>query len=732
MSTPLPHGGQSQSGQSKSSSLPVGYQLGEYKIAALLGHGGFGMTYKALDTKLGLDVAIKEYFPDVYATRNDASTIVPGPGADLSNYEWGLGEFLKEAQALAKFKHPNIVRVLRFLEANGTAYMIMEYEQGETLSGYLKRHGGLLEEATLVRLFLPILSGLQAVHDAGLLHLDIKPDNIYLRANEQPMLIDFGSSRQLRGDAAQKVTLTPGYCSLEQYPGHGDIGPWSDVYSMAATIYRCITGKGPIDSLERHQTFARKRMDPLRPAVSIERPIYSAHIRQCVDQSLRLSSGERPASAFIMQQGLMGKDMAQVAKPARQTLYRPGRGFIGVVAHAEEKKKAHGRPGFEKLIAVLVFVTTFVVITPKILIDTSYLTPGELYEWIDQTQTDTVAWFSELGEQINERVFGEKRKPKVAKAPPTRRAPVTEPAPVAVEAPAVPFGADKRHALDIPLPEGKLRAFGFLKHGAVLAVATDDGAVQLWDAQTGEPRVKLALQVSTPAALGIYPSTQWFAASNREHAIVVFDPLGNIEMKLVNDPPRPIVAITVSPTNRLLAEADADGSVRIWELSQVRKLHTLSADGSAAQVLAFSPDERFLATADNGGNVALWDIAQSKRVAHWRAHPRAVATLTFSPDGNWLATAGDDLRLWPTTEPWSPGRMPDDAPPYPHSVAFSPDGQWLIAAGAIGPVHVWRTDSDTLEHTIAGNDRPLLALTVARDGKLFATAREDNVIRLWK
>ena len=164
-----------------SDALPYGYELHDYSIESVLGTGGFGITYLAHDSKLGTRVAIKEYFPQDLARRNEQMTIVPMPGAAAETFEWGRRQFLKEAQALAQFKHNNIVRVLRFLELNGTASMIMEYEQGQGLQDYIQSKGRP-DERMLLQVFLPILNGLQAVHRAGLLHLDIKPDNIYLRA----------------------------------------------------------------------------------------------------------------------------------------------------------------------------------------------------------------------------------------------------------------------------------------------------------------------------------------------------------------------------------------------------------------------------------------------------------------------------------------------------------------------------------------------------------------------
>ncbi len=376
--------------ENKNNPLPVGYQLGEYTIRSVLGHGGFGITYLAHDNNLNSLVAIKEYFPESYAERDGNSTIHPrasGDDSDAEIYLWGLQEFLKEAQALARFKHNYIVRVLRYLEANGTAYMTMEYEEGESLSAYIRNHGGFLREPDLLRVFLPILTGLQAVHEAGMLHLDIKPDNIYLRRSGQPMLIDFGSARQRHGKIeAGKIALTRGYSALEQYPGHGVLGPATDVYSVGATLYRCITGRAPVDSLERHNTFGKNKVDPLPPATRFERPLYAPHIRQCVDLALRLQAEERPASARALQNGLMGKEAREEKSVS---LVTPGRGsgFIGISTAIMKPLRRSQRRGFlESTFLFLLALSAMAIAAAKILVDTGRLEMDELYAYVDRAR----------------------------------------------------------------------------------------------------------------------------------------------------------------------------------------------------------------------------------------------------------------------------------------------------------------------------------------------------------
>lgn len=291
--------------------LPRGYRLDEYIIDSVLGTGGFGITYKAQDRKLGTGVAIKEYFPQDLASRNEAMTIVPLPGQAGENYEWGRQQFIKEVRALARFRHHNIVRVLRFLELNGTAYMIMDYEAGQGLHDYIEKHGQP-DERMLLQVFVPVLNGLQAVHQAGLLHLDIKPANIFLRSDRSPMLIDFGSVKNMArpSDGEGQVVLTPAYAAIEQYPGHGKQGPWTDIYSIGASLYRCVSGGDPVDAYVRAQMLRDGLPDPLTPAAQSERGGYSVYLRECIDWAMQLDAMQRPKDVAAFQEALMGKGIA--------------------------------------------------------------------------------------------------------------------------------------------------------------------------------------------------------------------------------------------------------------------------------------------------------------------------------------------------------------------------------------------------------------------------------------
>lgn len=276
--------------------LDRGARISRYEVMGVIGAGGFGITYKAYDTRLQCEVAMKEYLPVELAARgSDQSTVLPRSQEVSEEYRHGLSRFLDEARVLARFKNRHIVRVSDFMEVNGTAYLVMDYEEGQSLAELLSQRGGPLSEVEIKNIFVPILDGLKAVHDAGLLHRDIKPDNIYLRKHGPPVLLDFGAARQHAASQTRSLTavVTPGYAPFEQYQPNAELGPWSDLYGIGATMYVCITGKPPVDAITRHPGV---KADPLPPAVEVGGDRYSEILLRSVDWMLRPDANERPQS----------------------------------------------------------------------------------------------------------------------------------------------------------------------------------------------------------------------------------------------------------------------------------------------------------------------------------------------------------------------------------------------------------------------------------------------------
>ena len=277
--------------------LPPGFRLGAYRVARVLGVGGFGVTYLCEHTGLAVQVAVKEYLPNEIAVR-DGTEVHPKSAGDREGFEWGLSRFLDEARTLARFEHPNVVRVRDCFEANNTAYIVMDYEDGEPLDALLRRHG-TLTEAQLHRVLLPVVDGLRQVHAAGFLHRDIKPANIFVRrSDESPVLLDFGSARQALGRRSRSVTAiaSAGYSPPEQYESDGHQGAWTDIYALSALCYRAITGDVPMEATRRQSQLLRTQTDPLPKLAEVGRKGYSPAFLEAVDRGLRVIEAERPQS----------------------------------------------------------------------------------------------------------------------------------------------------------------------------------------------------------------------------------------------------------------------------------------------------------------------------------------------------------------------------------------------------------------------------------------------------
>jgi serine/threonine protein kinase/HAMP domain-containing protein len=286
--------------------LPTGFRLHEYRIDVVLGQGGFGIAYAATDVNLGVRVVIKEYLPEGLAYRGEDLTVVPRSERDRDFYQQGLDSFLVEARTLATFRHPNIVRVARFFEANHTAYIVLEFERGQSLKQWRQKRQ-FVPENVLVELLAPLLDGLAAVHAAGYLHRDIKPDNIYVRDDDGSLvLLDFGSARLTASEKAEVgAVVTPGYGSIEQYAGGGRQGPWTDIYSLGATLFWLLTGRKPIDAPSRLAD-----PDPQPRAEDLCRGRYSPQFLRAIDWALRMHPAHRPQDVAQFRSALFASHAA--------------------------------------------------------------------------------------------------------------------------------------------------------------------------------------------------------------------------------------------------------------------------------------------------------------------------------------------------------------------------------------------------------------------------------------
>jgi formylglycine-generating enzyme required for sulfatase activity/serine/threonine protein kinase len=299
--------------------LSAGTRIEEFVIERVLGSGGFGITYLARDTALGRQVVIKENLPVQFCFRDPSSlTVAPrhSQSDDADNFQWSLENFSKEAAMLASLHHPGIVQVLRSFQAFGTAYFVMPHVEGVTLEDLLQsrqQEGQSFNEEELRGLLERVLAALDHLHDRGIYHRDIKPGNILITNDGIPVLIDFGSARQRLGERSMTVIESPGYTPFEQLQSRGNVGPWSDLYALAGTLVKAITGEAPPKATDRAFD------DPFVPLADRAelRAAYSSSFLHCLDRALGMKPADRWQDAGEWLKALREPTVAQ-QQPVRQ------------------------------------------------------------------------------------------------------------------------------------------------------------------------------------------------------------------------------------------------------------------------------------------------------------------------------------------------------------------------------------------------------------------------------
>src|SRR5215203_1812461 len=323
--------------------LPSGTVLREWRLEEVLGVGGFGIVYKAQGIYFNELVAIKEYFPSAISERDAEKTVVP-IGSDVEEvHALGLKKFVEEAKLLWNLstptRHPNIVSVRSLFEIHGTAYMVMDFEDGVSLSKLLKE-GRRFNERSLWNIIKPVAEGLDRAHRVGVLHRDIKPPNILITDDNRPVLIDFGSARFEAAEATStSVTFhTPPYAAVEQYVKTYDQGPWTDIYALAVVLYECVTGEKPPEVLERLHGGQGKSL------AEGNWPGFGKRFLQAIDAGMTIHPTERPQSIreWLALFGKKGID-----EPAGGD-EDPTRFFAHEVTSEEITPVAPPSPGFDK------------------------------------------------------------------------------------------------------------------------------------------------------------------------------------------------------------------------------------------------------------------------------------------------------------------------------------------------------------------------------------------------
>ena len=296
--------------------------IGGYRVIRKLSAGGFGIVYLALDAQ-GAQVAIKEYLPAALATREAGQRLPVVASEKLSLYRLGLKSFFEEGRALAQIAHASVVSVLNFFRENETVYMVMNYLEGGTLQDFIITARDLkaekvFRESTIRSLFDEVLRGLRIVHQYKMLHLDIKPANIFITNDDRAVMIDFGAAREVLSKEGNFVRpmYTPGFAAPEMYRRDSQLGPWTDIYAIGACIYACMQGYPPNDAVQRREK------DRLSLALSKLRGAYSDNLIEVVEWCMALDPGSRPPSVFALQRELSRETELRYTKLSMQEKMR--------------------------------------------------------------------------------------------------------------------------------------------------------------------------------------------------------------------------------------------------------------------------------------------------------------------------------------------------------------------------------------------------------------------------
>ena len=691
-------------------------QLGEYAIDKTLGTGGFGVTYLARDTSLGTQVAIKEFFPAAYVLRDPEGTVKPKNTEQAKKiYRWGLEQFLKEAQALAQFKHNNIVRVLRFMEANGTAYMVMEYEPGQSLAAQLEQGDGTLTDAQLLQVFIPILNGLQAMHEAGLVHLDVKPDNIYIGSDGRPILIDFGSASQI---AAQKATgevaITPAYAAIEHYPDKGKRGPWTDIYSIGASMYRCVAGNPPIGSMERYKSILQYQKDPLILTSELDVSGYPDYLRDCIDWSLEIYPQKRPHSALMLQQGLMGKGRPGKTKKKAATPEPAGKPATPTAKQSREEYDEEGNRLVTDPLRIAKWVAAALLVIAI---------GATAFAWLQRpaTQSQTVT------AQADEQPTFESAPSQVTDS--SNAASPNEPE-LTQAIPATPNNAlpPDRLLQRLAGHTGNVSAVVILKDGQ-MASADADGKILLWQPGNALAVKTIDVKKGEIQALAASVDGNLLASAGTDGVVRLWDSATGVTKGELKGQSYAIYALDFSPDGRWLASAGKDRIIMVWDL-QTRKLALeLPGHEKAINAVRFSPDSSVLASA--GENIRLWSMPTGQTITTLYAHRGIVRSVDFSADGHWLASGGFGgvIKLWDMSSGNSLNLT--GAPDTVFSVRFSPDGRWLASAGSNQLVGLWSVENRGFYKNLKGHTNDVTCLAFAADGNTLVSGGRDQKLVRW-
>nr|VFJ92134.1 MAG: WD40 repeat [Candidatus Kentron sp. H] len=641
--------------------LPLGTPLGEsYVIGRVLGHGGLGVTYLAWDSGLDTRLAIKEFLPEGLAGRD------PGTGHVLAHtgqeplFQHALDRFREEAKTLARFQqYPGIVSVYRFLSANGTGYMAMEFVDGKTLGDHLAECGGRLDWRGAWALLTPVMDTLRQVHGAGLLHRDIAPDNLYLTFDNQVKLLDFGAAREIAGGGGAPRSLLPTkgpYAPEEQYRTRGEQGAWTDIYGLCATLYQCITGRLPDSAPDRGYA------DTLQPPAKLGVDISQAH-QAVLMKGLALRAEDRWRTIGEMQRAW---EKAEAAERPPVPLPEPPPSLPNMQAPGpwpppNGKNDKLIRYGLWIAFLTLVFTILGVLITALMFINdpADRLTSPE----DDQTMGTTP-----------DGVFAHPTTPDYANWRELQR----------IQAHL--GGSEGAICLD--------DCIRFSPDGSRVLTGSWDDTLKLWavtGGRIGEAPIRTFKgHTSDVDAVAFSPDGRRVLSGNDDNTLRLWDAASGERLRTFKGHSGWVLSVAFSPDGQTVLSGNADRTLRLWDAASGERLRTFKGHYGLVLSVAFSPDGRRVLSGSWDHTLRLWDAASGEEIRTFRGHSGWVRSVAFSPDGRRVLSGSSDktLRLWDAARGEEIRTLQGHSNPV-RSVAFAPDGQRAVSGDSGGVMILW-------------------------------------------
>mgnify|MGYP001463936543 CR=1 FL=1 len=770
--------------------LPTGTELvGDYRIERVLGAGGFGITYLADEMALDRAVTIKEYFPSDFAARSSSHEAVPRSKDCSKDYRWGLDRFIEEAQTLARFDHPNIVRVYRYFRANNTGYMVLQWEEGKSLKTWLKELKRAPRQKELDEIIAPLLDALEIIHKADFLHRDIAPDNIIVRKNGAPVLIDFGSARGEIAAHSKTVSalVKPGYSPYEQYAETSrQQGPWTDIYALGATLYHAVTGKRAPDAP------SRMVHDEIVPARDAALSSYRPGFLNAIDRALSLEIKDRPQSVAAWRgdllapeparQGWLSKAIEQKredeaalfeqqrdaakpqgapsAHPPPPDMPAPQGGLLdfldrlgGVKAGSGNDTKASPddrAPAKGKKAAKAGKAVAASAAAPKARARENPNQPNKAAAPPSAGNAGRAADGATVAIATNEKPAPLKiRKPGAAKQPRAAEKPAAKAAAKSVDDPVKTPAAAKDSTPPareiVPAPPRR-----------VPRLFTHDTTPKPVKPKSG-PRLRPLL---AKLAIGACVATAAVMLQNRlpdilgklrsiETMAIPTEPARNAQAspaaQTPSSTPEPVspqitsiaahdggaTLLRYSAEGNRIFSTGADATLKIWSANNLSLVRTIPLEAGPATALAIHGDSALTGHAD--GHITLWDTPTARKRASYRRNEADVWSLAFAGDSMHFLAATHDWKvtLWDASRETAPLHVFDGHENAVQALAYAPAGSLVASGGADRTVKLWNLSNLNLVRTYRGARDFITSVAISPDGKLIAAASLDGSFRVW-